>query len=143
MPKTQLLEPLERAEQVSPQQADVSSMAQRRYKRFIRRVEERLADEDVARRLTVAGVTVRIDLDDVPAAPLMLLLDGEVAQLARATGAEHPDVRIGMCSVDLDAIFDAGQYLPLQILSGAVTFEGCVRKFLRVLPILRADIEQE
>jgi hypothetical protein len=41
-----------------------------------------------------------------------------------------------MWSADLDAVLRKRSYLPLQILAGAVEFDGYVRKFLRVLPIL-------
>ena len=47
-----------------------------------------------------------------------------------------------MSSTDLEGMFREGEYLPIRILSGAVSFEGHVRKFLRVLPILRGAGQQ-
>jgi hypothetical protein len=38
---------------------------------------------------------------------------------------------------NLVATFSDGSYLPMEILAGRITFEGPVRKFLRVLPSIR------
>jgi hypothetical protein len=43
-----------------------------------------------------------------------------------------------MWSADLEAVLSRSDFLPLQILSGDVQFQGFVRKLLRVLPILTA-----
>jgi hypothetical protein len=42
-----------------------------------------------------------------------------------------------MTTADLEAMFDDGEYFALKILSGDVAFEGPVRKFLPLLPVLR------
>jgi hypothetical protein len=100
------------------------------------------ADRETAERLSVAGVMVQITVTDLPApeseATFTLLLNQSPAHLTRGIGHHCPDVRLRMRSADLDAMVRDGQYLPMHILSGEVSFDGCVRKFLRVLPIMRA-----
>jgi hypothetical protein len=121
-----------------PAAAEVPSIARRRAQRFAEILEAVLDDRETAARLSVAGVMVQITVTDVPGFTLTLLLDESPARLMRGIAHERPDVRLEMRSADLDAMFRDGQYLPMQILSGEVSFDGCVRKFLRVLPILRA-----
>lgn len=123
-----------------PETADVPSVARRRVQRFADLLEAVFVDRDTAERLSVAGVVVEINITDLPEgeATFTLLLNQSPARLTRGIGHECPDVRLRMGSADLDAMVRDGQYLPMHILSGEVSFDGCVRKFLRVLPIMRA-----
>jgi hypothetical protein len=126
----------------APDTREVPSVVQRRVQRFAELLEAVFADRETAERLSVAGVMVQITVTDLPApeseATFTLLLNQSPAHLTRGIGHRCPDVRLRMCSADLDAMVRDGQYLPMHILSGEVSFDGCVRKFLRVLPIMRA-----
>lgn len=107
---------------------------------FVRAVEAALAVEDVNARMTTAGVLVRIDVTDRAMQPVLLGFDTKPAYVTQEPRAQRADVVIKLRSDELgDAIFRSGE-LPLRILSGAVRFEGNVRKFLRVLPVLRAEV---
>jgi hypothetical protein len=117
-------------------ETEITSLARRRFDRFAETLEAVFEDADVTTRLAQAGVVVRIDLTDLPGAVATLMLDRAPAEFAIRSMPARPDVRLHMRSADLEAMFREGEYLPMQILSGAVTFEGYVRKFLRVLPIL-------
>jgi hypothetical protein len=120
-------------------QADpVPSIALHRMQRFMRVLEQAMAQDDVAERLSKAGVSVRISLKDLPQTSVMLLLDRSPARLEAGTGEGRPDVWLSMWSADLEAVLSRSDFLPLQILSGDVQFQGFVRKLLRVLPILTA-----
>jgi hypothetical protein len=123
-----------------PGSTEVPSVVRRRVQRFAELLEAVFADRETAERLSVAGVVVEITVTDQPdgEATFTLLLSQSPARLTRGIGHERPDVRLRMRSADLDAMVRDGQYLPMHILSGEVSFDGCVRKFLRVLPIMRA-----
>ena len=117
-----------------------SDRASANVREFVAAVEAALAVEDVNQRMTTAGVLVRIDLVDRPVQPILLGFDATPAYVTLEARAQRADVVLKLSSGDLhDAVFRSGE-LPLRILSGAVPFEGNVRKFLRVLPVLRAEV---
>jgi hypothetical protein len=116
--------------------APVPSIARHRVDRFVDVLGRTLEDADVAERLCKAGVSVRIDLKDLPGTVIMLLFAEPPARIAMGLPKVHPDVRLWMWSADLESVLRKRTHLPLQILAGAVEFEGYVRKLLRVLPIL-------
>jgi hypothetical protein len=118
--------------------APVPSIAEHRMQRFMRVLQLAFAQDDVAERLSKAGVTVRISLKDLPQTSVMLLLDRSPSRVEAGTGEGRPDVWLSMWSADLEAVLSRSDFLPLQILSGNVQFQGFVRKLLRVLPILTA-----
>jgi hypothetical protein len=100
-----------------------------------------LGDASVARRLAEAGIVVRIDLVDAPGAALTFLFDRTPPSAVGGTAPDWPAVRLWMTLDDLESICNEGSYLPMKILSGEVRFEGMVRKFLRVMPILRRALD--
>ena len=105
---------------------------------FVRRIRRILSDPQIAARVSAAGITVRIDLSDVPGRSLALLFDRNPPTVEESGAAQvHPTVRLMLDSRELDALLNEGSHLPMAILAGAVTFEGSVRKFLSVMPILR------
>ena len=105
---------------------------------FVRRLRRVLAEPQIAARVAAAGITVRIDLTDAPGRSVALLLDRMPPVVEDAGPAPgNPTVRLMLDSHELDALLHQGSHLPMAILDGAVTFEGSVRKFLRVMPILR------
>jgi len=113
-----------------------SALARRRLDRFMKILTAALADDDVSERVCRAGISVRIELKDLPDTFVTLALDAPPARALYGTHGISPDVRLWMWSADLEAILAQRSYLPLQILAGEVEFEGYVRKLLRVLPIL-------
>jgi hypothetical protein len=122
-----------------PSQKELTSLARLRLERFMGVLTEAVAAPEAAESLCKAGVRVRIDLKDLPDTAVSLLLDKPPARVIYGDEGQRPDVQLWMWSADLEAVLYKGGFLPLQILSGAVEFEGYVRKFLRVLPILTAE----
>lgn len=105
---------------------------------FVRRIRRILADPQIAARVAAAAITVRIDLTDAPARSVALLFDRTPPAVEDAGPAlGRATVRLMLDSQELDALLNEGSHLPMAILDGAVTFEGSVRKLLRVMPILR------
>lgn len=110
---------------------------------FVRRIRRIVADPQIAARVSAAGLTVRIDLSDLPDRSLALLFDRNPPSVEESGAAlARPTVRLLLDSRELDAMLNEGSHLPMAILGGAVTFEGSVRKFLRVMPILRGGAMQ-
>lgn len=105
--------------------------------RFVRRVEWILRDPSIAARVSAAAIRVRIELTDAPEQVVHLLFDRREPTVTVDAPPEPPTVRLVLDSADLDALLSEGSHLPMAILAGQVTFEGAVRKLLRVMPILR------
>lgn len=106
---------------------------------FVMAVEEALSDGEVARRVGQAGCLVRLDFTDRPVQPVFLLFDIRCPRATTDAQGPRPDVVLTLATADLDCCL---QELPLRILSGEIRFEGPVRKFLRVLPVLRGAVER-
>lgn len=120
--------------------SDVTTLARHRLDRFMDVLVDAIAVDDVAHRLARAGVQVRIDLNDLPDTVITLQLDSSPVKVVFGS-PRRPDVRLWMWSADLEAVLHRGDYLPMQILAGKTRFEGTVRKFLRVLPILTGAVQ--
>lgn len=109
---------------------------------FVATVSAALADDDIAERLGQAGVLVRLDCTDRPVQPIFIALDAARPHITLDPPTRRPDVVLTLTTPDLDGCLRQGVELPLRILSGEIAFEGCVRKFLRVLPVLRAEVQR-
>lgn len=96
--------------------------------------------DGAAERFGRAGVIVRIDISDTPGSGLTLLLDRTPAEAHAEPLDGLPDIRLTLSSDDLVSIASEGSFLPMQIVSGEIAYEGPVRKFLRVVPIIRRGI---
>lgn len=120
---------------------DSNTSAAERIARFVDVVDTALQDEAVAFRVGAAGVLVRVDFTDRPVQPVFLALDVAPPRATLEPQARRPDVVLTMDSGYLDDCLRQGEELPLRILRGDIRFEGYVRKFLRVLPVLRAAVE--
>ncbi|WP_354698824.1 hypothetical protein [Paraconexibacter sp. AEG42_29] len=120
---------------------EVGASPAQRVASFVDVVQEALKDDAVAFRMAQAGVLVRLDFTDRPVQPVFLALD--VARPYATTEAQprRADVVLTMTTADLDNCLRQGEELPLRILAGDIRFEGYVRKFLRVLPVLRAAVQ--
>lgn len=108
-----------------------------RLERFVLVVQHALEDEGASQQFATHGVSVRIHLSDAPDTGVTLFLDRTPAEIVTGTGGGQADVQLLLDSHDLEAICCEGTYLPTKIVAGEVTYEGPVRKFLRMLPVLR------
>lgn len=104
---------------------------------FVGRLARAFAQAGVSQRLVRAQVVVRVTLTDAPGTTLTFLLHRPPARVVVGSTGKCPDVRLAMTFENLVATFSDGSYLPMEILAGRITFEGPVRKFLRVLPSIR------
>lgn len=109
--------------------------------RFVERVGGALDGPGVAERVILADVRVRIDVTDEPGATISLLLDRDPPRVVPGVLGDEPTVRLSLTAMHLDAMLDDSTHLPMAILNGDVTFEGAVRKLLRVMPIIRGAVE--
>lgn len=136
-------DPLARAEPQARAAADGDPGSADPVEVFVRRIRRILGDEAIAARVSAAGITVRIDLVGEPGRMVTLLFDRMPPAVEIGTaGRVHPTVRLQLDARELDALLSEGSHLPMAILEGVVTFEGAVRKFLRVMPILRGGALQ-
>lgn len=101
-------------------------------------ITDAFAREEVAAKVRQAGVLVRMDCTDRAVQPIFLILDEDPVRVTLDPPGRRPDVVLTMTTESLEAGVRDGVALPLRILSGEVRFHGPVRKFLRVLPVLRA-----
>ena len=92
-------------------------------------------NELLSRRLALADTTVRIDLADEEDLSLTLLLDRTPVEVV--DGSTEAEVSITIASIDLGRLFTEDFHLPMAIARGRVLPRGPVRKFLRVMPIVR------
>lgn len=105
--------------------------------RFVRRITWVLEDPAISARVAAAGISVLIELADVPDRVVALRFDRKAPSVVVDESLERPTVRLVLRSGDLDALLSEGSHLPMAIVAGDVAFEGAVRKLLRVMPILR------
>lgn len=125
----------ERAEPI-----EVGTTPAARINHYVDAVNAVLADDDVAARVAQAGVLVRLDFADRPVQPVFLRFDEDRPSATMEPQPRRPDVTLGLKTADLGDCLRQGEHLPLRILSGEISFQGPVRKFLRILPILRAAL---
>jgi phospholipid/cholesterol/gamma-HCH transport system ATP-binding protein len=102
--------------------------------RFRAAIESAGGRERLSHRLAQADTTVRIELADEPDLALTLLLDREPVGVTRDAPAE---VDLSLSSVDLERLWSGDFNLAMAIARGRVHATGPVRKFLRVMPIIR------
>jgi phospholipid/cholesterol/gamma-HCH transport system ATP-binding protein len=112
------------------------AQAERSLAMFCAAIDAGAADEDTAARLGVAETTIRINLADEPDLGVTLQLNGE------RVGAESPaataEAEMMVASIDLERLFSPDFNLAMAIARGRVRVVGPVRKFLRVIPIIRS-----
>lgn len=120
---------------------EIGERAADRVARCVAAMNDALGDPDVAERVSQAGVLVRLDLADRPVQPVFLCFDRLPPLATTEPQPARPDVTLALTSADLEDALRHGEQLPLRILSGEIRFQGYVRKLLRVLPVLRAEIQ--
>lgn len=98
----------------------------------------RAADNnDIARRLALAGIVAHIHLRDAPQ-QFVLALFLDRAPIEVETGpVGTPDVELFIDTEDVLRFWTGDMHLAMAILRGEVEYRGPVRKLLRVVPIAR------
>lgn len=97
-------------------------------------LEEAAADPQRATRLAVVGTTVAFDVRDLPGDPLVVRLGPDAVAVDDAGGPA--EIRLELDAVDVHEMFAGGLHLPMKIAAGRVGYEGPVRRFLRVAPVV-------
>jgi phospholipid/cholesterol/gamma-HCH transport system ATP-binding protein len=110
------------------------AIAERALDDFAARIEAASRNPRLAERLSRADTTVRVEVADEPDLSVTLRLAGDTVEVSDDGPAE---AQLRISSVDLGRIWNSDFNLPMAIARGRVTTEGPVRKFLRVVPIVR------
>ena len=103
---------------------------------FARAVTEGVHHAHLDDRVSQAETTVTLSLSDEPDCVCTLLLDR--VPIAVVEGAADGECELSIASVDLERIWSRDFFLPMAIARGRVRVRGEVRRFLRVVPILRS-----
>lgn len=104
-----------------------------------RAVETAAQDDAASARLAAAGTTVRIAIRDAPDHVVTLRLDGGRPEL-ELDDRSQAETEIDIEADALIAIFERRARLPMTFITGRAAYDGPVRKFLRITPILIAAI---
>jgi hypothetical protein len=123
----------------SPERSGARRDAEQILESFVSTLEKGLHSKGLDDRLALANTTVTITLADEPDLSTTLLLDRSPIEIV--DGAVDSEARMWIASVDLQRIWSDDFYLPMAIASGRVRISGVIRKFLRIVPILRAVAE--
>jgi phospholipid/cholesterol/gamma-HCH transport system ATP-binding protein len=118
----------------TPEQSRAHAESERVLNEFVAALERVAADPEISKRLALADTTVEFVLADDPDLSATLLLDRTPIEVADGGEAE---VRLDIASFDLGQLWSQEFQLPMAIARGRVRAAGPVRKFLRVVPILR------
>ena len=102
---------------------------------FAATIERGVRGHDMSRLLTLADTTLTVTLADEQDLSVTLLLDRSPVEVL--DGELESEARMWIASVDLERIWSPDFYLPMAITNGRVRMEGPLRKFLRVVPMLR------
>lgn len=119
----------------SPEQSHARQDAEQALDAFVATLEEGSSLKSIAGRLKLADTTIAITLADEPDLSVTLLLDR--APIEIVDGVSDAESHMWIASVDLNRIWLPDFYLPMAITKGRVRIDGQVRKFLRIVPILR------
>jgi hypothetical protein len=119
----------------TPEDSIARRQAERELDVFAATIERGVAERDIGGLLSLADTTLTVALADELDLAVTLLLDrGAVEVVDGDVGAE---ATIWIASVDLQRIWSSDFYLPIAITKGRVRMQGPVRKFLRIVPVLR------
>jgi hypothetical protein len=103
---------------------------------FVRAIAKGVHDSGLDDRVSQAATTVTLTLSDEPDCVCTMLLDRSPIEIVE--GAADGECELSIASVDLERIWSLDFHLPMAIARGRVGVRGPVRKFLRVVPILRS-----
>jgi hypothetical protein len=120
----------------SPELSRARRDAEQILESFVRTLEQGVKRKGLDDRLALSNTTITITLADEPDLSTTLLLDRSPIEIV--DGAVDSESGMWIASVDLQRMFWGDFYLPMAIAKGRVRVRGPIRKFLRVVPILRA-----
>lgn len=103
--------------------------------RFCNAMEAAAAHPKLGRAIARANTTVGITLADDDDLSITLLLDREPVEVV--DGGMDAEVHMRIASVDLDRLRSPDFHLSMAIVRGRVQYDGDIRKFLRVTPVVR------
>jgi hypothetical protein len=95
-----------------------------------------IGDRAVAHRIAAAQTSVHLRVRDDGGAALTILLDREPPEVLEGTIGEA-EVEIDLPASHLARLWDEDYHLAMAIAKGEVGYNGPVRKFLRVMPVLQ------
>ena len=119
----------------APEQTHARQATERTLREFALTIETGAREHGLSDRLKLAGTTINITLADEPDLSVTLLLDRSPIEVV--DDLIDAEARIWIASVDLTRIWSPDFYLAMAITKGRLRIEGPVRKFLRIVPILR------
>jgi hypothetical protein len=103
---------------------------------FVGAIAHGVHDGGLDDRVSQAATTVTLSLADEPDCVCTLLLDRSPIEIVE--GAADGECALSIASVDLARIWSNDFHLPMAIARGRAGVRGPIRKFLRVVPILRS-----
>jgi hypothetical protein len=119
----------------TPDESNARQAAERALEAFATTIEHGAHDDELGHLLALADTTVTVTLACEPDLSVTLLLDRDPVEVV--DGVADADGRIWIASVDLNRLWSRDFYLAMAITKGRVRMDGTVRKFLRIVPILR------
>jgi hypothetical protein len=127
----------------APEDSIARRQAERELDVFATTIERGVRERDIGQLLSLADTTLTVALADELDLAVTLLLDRGAVEVVDGEG--DAEAAIWIASVDLQRIWSSDFYLPMAITKGRVRMQGPVRKFLRVVPVLRqlADLHAE
>ena len=120
----------------TPEESSAKREAERALELFTTTLETGVRDKGLDDRLALASTTIAITLADEPEMSATLLLDRTPIEVVDGITSDA-ESQIWITSVDLERIWSPDFYLPMAIAKGRIRVAGPVRKFLRIIPILR------
>jgi hypothetical protein len=123
----------------TPEESHARLETERTLEDFALTIESGVREHGLSDRLRLADTTINITLADEPDLSVTILLDRSPIEVV--DGLIDAEARIWIASVDLTRIWSPDFYLSMAITKGRLQVEGPVRKFLRIVPILRVLAE--
>jgi hypothetical protein len=119
----------------TPEQSHARQETERMLEDFALTIESGVREHGLSDRLKLADTTINITLADEPDLSVTILLDRSPIEVV--DGVVDAEARMWIASVDLTRIWSPDFYLAMAITKGRLRVEGPVRKFLRIVPVLR------
>jgi hypothetical protein len=119
----------------TPEESHARQVTERTLEDFAETIESGVREHGLSDRLKLADTTISITLADEPDLSVTILLDRSPIEVV--DGVVDAEARMWIASVDLTRIWSPDFYLAMAITKGRLRVEGPVRKFLRIVPVLR------
>ena len=119
----------------TPEESSARRHAEHVLDDFAQTLEAGVRDKGLHDRLALAATTITLTLADEADLSITLLLDRSPIEVI--DGFADAESQMWIASVDLARIWSPDFYLPMAIAKGRIRIAGPVRKFLRIVPILR------